>query len=633
MNSLTHLSRTKKNHSTPNHGRAVTQNDTTINIPDHSQSVFPEIRHNLKATPLSHDSTSKSSAVSMIQRKVKISSPGDKYEQEADRIADKVMKTGTNEQPHPATSAADHVMRKCSMEENEEEIQRSAAGSDLIDKIFRQEMEEEEEEEIQAKQEPNAGKTDHARSVQGIKLPGAGGRPMAQDTLNFFESRFGHDFSNVRIHHDSESGRAASAVNAKAFTHKNNIVFGKGQYNPNSFEGRKLLAHELTHVIQQGKSTKIAHTKSPVSLQKSSPALQKKDGPGKVKKSYPTNLKAQKLLWDDIHAFFPDDGRKLAGTGYKESIDQLETDFTEEKSESKSVSAPIVYVGKKYLKEDDAEKRKATLEQEIKKIDKWRLKVARIDNKDLDNTEITANLQDMSAAVKLSYIGKLEEKKYIENDEVVAYIKKVMQSTPIVEGATFRSEGGFTVKYDNVEIIVLPDVFNSSEVSSGAETQIETVPDKPEWFSSPGYEWDSSGKITKMDYTPKVPDIVYTVQTHYSSGATPRSTSGYGVGTRAEDTDPEEKTLGHHEGAHGEEFIQSIKAGTSSLKYPVYTGKIGDDHKSFIKAHKKYVRDQDKFKEMIDKALEDNIQVVDCSGKTIEEYHKEHGTSTKVKCN
>ncbi len=77
------------------------------------------------------------------------------------------------------------------------------------------------------------------------------GRPMPESTRSYFESRFGHDFSNVRIQSDSGASDLASSINAKAFTIGRNIFFGKNQYAPETNEGKRLFAHELTHVIQQ----------------------------------------------------------------------------------------------------------------------------------------------------------------------------------------------------------------------------------------------------------------------------------------------------------------------------------------------------------------------------------------------
>ena len=78
-----------------------------------------------------------------------------------------------------------------------------------------------------------------------------GGSPLPQSSRAFFEPRFGHDFSKVRIHSDGRAAEAAQAANARAFTLGRDVVFGAGQYQPESSEGRRLIGHELTHVIQQ----------------------------------------------------------------------------------------------------------------------------------------------------------------------------------------------------------------------------------------------------------------------------------------------------------------------------------------------------------------------------------------------
>lgn len=87
-----------------------------------------------------------------------------------------------------------------------------------------------------------------------VSLQG-GGRPLPQSEQAFFEPRFGTDFSQVRVHADRQAAEAARAVNARAFTLGRDIVFGTGEYQPRASEGKKLLAHELAHVVQQGSET------------------------------------------------------------------------------------------------------------------------------------------------------------------------------------------------------------------------------------------------------------------------------------------------------------------------------------------------------------------------------------------
>jgi hypothetical protein len=85
------------------------------------------------------------------------------------------------------------------------------------------------------------------------------GQPLDLQTRAFMEPRFGHDFSSVRVHTDAKSAAAARSINARAFTVGHNIVFGSGAHQPDSRMGKALLAHELTHVMQQGDQSRL-HT-------------------------------------------------------------------------------------------------------------------------------------------------------------------------------------------------------------------------------------------------------------------------------------------------------------------------------------------------------------------------------------
>ncbi len=91
------------------------------------------------------------------------------------------------------------------------------------------------------------------------------GRPLDVALKKDMELRFGHDFSSVRIHSDDSAAKTASQINAKAYTSGNNIVFGAGQYAPNSQYGKRLLAHELTHVVQQSGAENTYINRQPIS--------------------------------------------------------------------------------------------------------------------------------------------------------------------------------------------------------------------------------------------------------------------------------------------------------------------------------------------------------------------------------
>ncbi len=147
------------------------------------------------------------------------------------------------------------------VEEEEEELQTKSSDSQISPLIQRQaEVEEEEEEPLQTKGERNttAGVSpDLAADIHALK---GGGHPLPDSERAFFEPRFGTDFSGVRIHEGTKAADLTGAVSAKAFTVGKDVVIGAGQYTPETLEGRKLLGHELTHVVQQTGGQSLAST-------------------------------------------------------------------------------------------------------------------------------------------------------------------------------------------------------------------------------------------------------------------------------------------------------------------------------------------------------------------------------------
>jgi hypothetical protein len=95
---------------------------------------------------------------------------------------------------------------------------------------------------------------DHEREIVGRR----GGQPLSGSERAFFEPRLAHDFGRVRIHAGAEAAASASALNARAYTYRNNIVFGSGEFAPRTSSGRWLLAHELAHVTQQARGLSSA---------------------------------------------------------------------------------------------------------------------------------------------------------------------------------------------------------------------------------------------------------------------------------------------------------------------------------------------------------------------------------------
>jgi Domain of unknown function (DUF4157)/Bacterial toxin 44 len=173
-----------------------------------------------------------SAAAAMVQCKLSIGAANDPLEAEADDMAEKVMRM-----PAPG-----FIQRKCAHCEEEETARRKPLTS-FIQKTGTQ------------------GGTMASDSVsQQISSSRGGGDSMDGNTKSFMESRFGTDFSAVNIHTGSEAVQMSRELNAKAFTVGNDIYFNSGEYNPDTAEGKHLLAHELTHTVQQEGERKIQRT-------------------------------------------------------------------------------------------------------------------------------------------------------------------------------------------------------------------------------------------------------------------------------------------------------------------------------------------------------------------------------------
>lgn len=258
-----------------------------------------------------------SNSMPFVQPKLVIGQPGDKYEQEADRVADQVMQMPDSVAAPLQHSAPDiqhyqpqlhyPVQRQLAEsemvpepEKEEEKILQAKAidSAPLIkehvtgDKLQRQAMEAEEDDEektpVQAKvlspapaikhflnnsggklqqqatEEADEDETDvqpKANPAQRAAVPPrletqisrsqSTGQPLSKSTQHLMESRFNHDFSRVRVHTDGTAAQMNHNLNAQAFTHGHDIYFGQGQYQPQTRPGQHLLAHELTHTIQQ----------------------------------------------------------------------------------------------------------------------------------------------------------------------------------------------------------------------------------------------------------------------------------------------------------------------------------------------------------------------------------------------
>lgn len=170
-----------------------------------------------------------------IQGKLTVSSPGDRFEKEAEQVAHEVMTMTDSTIAQKSSPDAESI--SCSSIAQRIQSLLYANKSPQPDCMTA----------AQQHQESEVGSDLESQ----ISAQRSGGSAMDNSERGFFESRFGADFGNVKLHTDSQAATAARDLNARAFTVGNDIFFGAGEHQPGSHAGRSLMAHELTHVVQQ----------------------------------------------------------------------------------------------------------------------------------------------------------------------------------------------------------------------------------------------------------------------------------------------------------------------------------------------------------------------------------------------
>ena len=206
-----------------------------------------------------------------VQAKLEVGAPNDSFEQEAERVADQVMRIPADAAVAPASAPAGSphhsIQRTCDdCADEKARLQRmpradapgpprisALSGLEARPSLLGQAALAQDIEEERILQATRAAGT--ASDVDpGIPALEGTGRPLSPNERAFFEPRFGHDFGKVRLHTDAQAADSARAVNALAYTVGAHIVFGSGQFAAATPAGRRLLAHELAHVVQQGAS-------------------------------------------------------------------------------------------------------------------------------------------------------------------------------------------------------------------------------------------------------------------------------------------------------------------------------------------------------------------------------------------
>jgi Domain of unknown function (DUF4157) len=190
---------------------------------------------------------------------LRINRPGDFYEQEADRAADQVVSNA------PTSMSTRKPAWSLSRVGLQAPLQRQCTcGGECPDCTTEKMLQRE-----------ASGAASHAVAPPIVhSVLGGAGRQLDPSTRSFMESRFGHDFSRVRIFNDGAAAKSAQAVSANAYTVGEKIVFNQGRYAPGSAAGKRLLAHELAHVVQQQSAPHFTESSPHLARQLDSSELQ-----------------------------------------------------------------------------------------------------------------------------------------------------------------------------------------------------------------------------------------------------------------------------------------------------------------------------------------------------------------------
>jgi outer membrane protein OmpA-like peptidoglycan-associated protein len=195
-----------------------------------------------------------------IQSKLTIGKPNDPYEQQADAVADQVVAK--------INAPTFSVQAKCDHCEQEEKLQKKENGIEQTQtKPIFDSASEPPPDDVQCKTKGNTEGVAISNLSSRLSASKGGGSPLPENTRTSMESAMGADFSNVRVHTGSNAIQMSKDLNAQAFTHGSDVYFNSGKYNPSSTEEDRLLAHELTHVVQQSSAQpKTAQRKMDISM-------------------------------------------------------------------------------------------------------------------------------------------------------------------------------------------------------------------------------------------------------------------------------------------------------------------------------------------------------------------------------
>jgi hypothetical protein len=238
--------------------------------PEHPQCIkFPINRNKYLQRSIGNEVLERILTRRTIQTKLAIGQPNDIYEQVADRVAEEII----NMPEHVVRPKTSNLPYTNNIKVGEVEHPRSRPHF-ITGLIQYQEDEMEKDERIQTKLNDCKLSTASTQFEHLFQMTKGNGQALDKATQRYFESHFGNDFSAIRIHNDTNAIQLNKELNSQAFTLGNDVFFNHGTYNPESAQGKQLLAHELTHVVQQGAATSMDHNCQATLIQRHAPDIE-----------------------------------------------------------------------------------------------------------------------------------------------------------------------------------------------------------------------------------------------------------------------------------------------------------------------------------------------------------------------
>ena len=316
------------------------------------------------------------------------------------------------------------------------------------------------------------------------------GNPLPDETRDFMENRFGNDFGGVRVHTGSDAVQLSKELNAQAFTHEENVYFNSGKYSPHTDEGKKLLAHELTHTIQQtGAKIKPKSLSRKIQKKLQNPRQITPDPvKTKVKKNAPLNLSGFKTV-PEQSLQKEDKNKSQTATAKTEDPKATKTDTkAEAPAETKTEEASVTKGDTKETADTKSEERKKNVEKEKESAKK-------------ELAEEGKNQEDKGAELK-KYLAAESLKK------VETQTAKVKEDTDTVKNKVKSGESG--------------DNLGKLEKESGEKIEAEAKQESQEAEAKVKDKADEKGKQDSSGQNPPKESVPLPLKVNPGAGENPQ---------------------------------------------------------------------------------------------------------------